>query len=593
MPPLAEPLMQRFSSFSHRYSIVHRDSGIVIASTALGANIRPLDLARGAVIGSLYEKHRDAFDEEPSRSARLDETTQHAIVASGGKLLIEKYWGNYVALIRDGAFLRFIVPPSGSLPCFVQLLEGVVVAFSDPLDAQRVLGRRYRRTHEYTRSRVLGEMVSTKGPLDGVHRMLRGESLTISRAAADRLERSMIWHPAAFQAENERIDDVHIARRAVRSSVHSATRTLAREHKSILLRLSGGLDSTIIAACLKNVDSDVHSHTYVQTATNADTRPWSREVAQFCGFPLHESVIDPAELRIDALFGLAPSPDATPLLEYLFRHDLELALCMKHGASAIFTGDGGDSGFCRDSIALSCLDYLTHYGLSLGALEIARNVAMATQQTMWTVLMRAARYYFRGQRLKDQSKSGEAAQRLVHRDLRLSHHDEDLHPWLYFDGNIRWDTFYRVGALIVPPQPYSLSINTGTRNLEIAQPLYAQPVLELLLRIPIYTHFHQGRTRGLARLAFAGDAPKANLERTWKDRAPGFLHTLIHRHRARLREIFLDGILVRDRLLDRDAVELALSTNPGSSQFLPTEIVRHLETEIWARAWDSLPSHPH
>jgi asparagine synthase (glutamine-hydrolysing) len=137
--------------------------------------------------------------------------------------------------------------------------------------------------------------------------------------------------------------------------------------------------------------------------------------------------------------------------------------------------------------------------------------------------------------------------------------------------------------LLMPPEFYNVA--PGVRAPEVIAPLYSQPATELFLRIPLYVHFHGGRERGLARQAFAQEVPEEILRRTWKDRAPGFLDRLVQRHRKFLRELLLDGVLVKERLLNRDALEDALSDRISNSPVYPGELLRHLDVEIWARHW--------
>ncbi|HJY42633.1 MAG TPA: hypothetical protein VJ303_15380, partial [Steroidobacteraceae bacterium] len=51
------------------------------------------------------------------------------------------------------------------------------------------------------------------------------------------------------------------------------------------------------------------------------------------------------------------------------------------------------------------------------------------------------------------------------------------------------------------------------------------------------------------------------------------------------REIFLDGVLASEGLLDRAALERALAPGLVKSDVFPGELLRHLDTEIWARQW--------
>lgn len=591
-PALIQQVIPRLFHPSTGYALVHQSRGIIVACADIdnhGMRATPLDSQRGIVLGSVYSKHADIRNDEAMLPAQFDAHASRAILNSRGQALLDRYWGHYVAVLWQEMSVLFITPPSGHLPCLVQTMDGVVLAYSCVSDSIRILGRKIRRTHAYTRARVLGEMFDSSSPLDSVHRMLRGEALHVHFHPSIHIERRILWHPAQFQANNECVENASEASKAIRSCVRAATKTLAREHGAVVLRLSGGLDSSIIAGCLRDTGASIYAHTYISKNTVSDTRPWARSVARFCGYPLLENVVDASELNIDRLLSLTPSPDTLPLVEYLFRVELERTLCSIHSASAIFTGDGGDSGFCRDSIALSVLEHLQRHGLGVRMLSIARDVAVVTQRSVWTVLKRSALYYLRGQRVTDQTALVTSANRLAHPDLRSDIQAPTLHPWMHLNGEVRWDTLYRVGALIVPPYPYDLSASADAATPLLAQPLYAQPVVELLLRIPIYMHFHGGRDRGLARQAFYADAPRANLDRVWKDRAPGFLQALLHHHRERLREIFLDGILVRDGFLDRNGVEQAFSIRAPKTQISPTEILRHLDTEMWARAWDTYP----
>ena len=81
------------------------------------------------------------------------------------------------------------------------------------------------------------------------------------------------------------------------------------------------------------------------------------------------------------------------------------------------------------------------------------------------------------------------------------------------------------------------------------------------------------------------EPPEQILQRQWKDRAPGFHSELLLRNLDLVRELFLDGVLVREGLLDRAAVEAAFAAGPSKSEVLPAEIYRHLDAEVWARYW--------
>jgi asparagine synthase (glutamine-hydrolysing) len=158
------------------------------------------------------------------------------------------------------------------------------------------------------------------------------------------------------------------------------------------------------------------------------------------------------------------------------------------------------------------------------------------------------------------------------------------HPWFSHLGHVPWDVIRRLGVLVSTPEFYNVT-DAAQPEPEIVSPLYAQPAVELFLRIPIHVHAEGGRDRGLARRAFAREVPEPILRRLWKDRAPGFHSELLLRNLPLVRELFLDGVLVREGLLDRATVEATLADGPSKTEVLPVEIYRHLDVEIWARYW--------
>jgi len=96
-------------------------------------------------------------------------------------------------------------------------------------------------------------------------------------------------------------------------------------------------------------------------------------------------------------------------------------------------------------------------------------------------------------------------------------------------------------------------------------------------------HFDGGHIRGLARRAFTAEVPKAILRRQWKDRPLLQLGQVIAGNLPFIRAQLLDGALVRERILDRAALERALRDAPSGSKAIGSEILSHLDVELWIR----------
>ncbi len=166
------------------------------------------------------------------------------------------------------------------------------------------------------------------------------------------------------------------------------------------------------------------------------------------------------------------------------------------------------------------------------------------------------------------------------------------HPWFDACEQVPWHVILRLGTLLDTPRFYNPFISPTAFSPYSVAPLYSQPVIEILLRIPLYILFRHGHERGLAREAFRQDVPEAILRRQWKDRAPGAFENLVRRNRAFMYDTLIGGALCREGLLDRDAMQSALSGNFSTSQFFVGELMNYLDLELWLRPFVDKPINP-
>jgi asparagine synthase (glutamine-hydrolysing) len=565
----------------------------VFCADAGSGMLRTLQLANdaGVILGTLFERNRDIDDDSPSRRATPSARGTKAILASQGRWLTENCWGNYVALLHDAStgIVRVVKDPSGTLPCFTTNLEDVTIVFSHVGDCVELGARRFAVDRTYLRARVLGFSDLQRNALEGVEQIRRGECVELDSTARPVIRsRRFYWDPFTYLQAQSTIDDPQRAAESLRATVRSCTQALSGGHASLLHRLSGGLDSSIVAGCLGRTSTPprITCYTYFNPHGRSDERPWARLAAEHTGFEHLECPIVPAEISFADLVRPRPATEPLPLLAYLMRSTVEHRLAAERKATAVFTGDGGDSGFCSDSFAYAVTDYLRRHGPRLAALRLASDVALRTERSTGAVLLSSMRRWLFGARMREQIPALLMGSQLVSPQVRdgFAIPDSYPHPWFSQLGHVPWDVIRRLGILVLTPEFYNVA-NAADPEPEIVSPLYAQPALELFLRIPIHIHAEDGRDRGLARRAFAREVPEQILQRQWKDRAPGFHSELLLRNLELARELFLDGVLVREGLLDRAAVEAALAAGPSKTAVLPAEIYRHLDAEVWARYW--------
>jgi asparagine synthase (glutamine-hydrolysing) len=568
-------------------------TGLRVFCADEGGTLRTLPLANnaGVILGTLFERNRDVDDESPARRAVLSARSCKAILASQGRWLIENCWGNYVTLLHDAAsgIVGVLKDPAGTLPCFETRFANVTILFSHIGDCIELGVRGFSVDRAYLRERVLGFIDLETDALEQVQQIRRGECVEIDPAARPKIRsRRCYWDPFTFLEPRSVIEDPAHAAVAVRATVRSCTQTLSAGHASLLHRLSGGLDSSIVAGCLARASTQprIACYTFFNPQGRSDERPWARLAAEHSGFEHLECPVLPAEINFAELVRVRPATEPQSLLSYMMRSTLDHRLATERKVTAVFTGDGGDSGFCSDSFPYAVTDYLRRHGPRFAALRLASEVALRTERSTGSVLLSSIRHWLVGAKLSDMRPALLMSSQLVSPQLRagFTMPDSYPHPWFSQLRHVPWDVIRRLGILVGTPEFYNV-IDAAQPEPELISPLYAQPAVELFLRIPIHVHAEGGRDRGLARRAFVREVPEQILQRQWKDRAPGFHSELLLRNLDLVRELFLDGVLIREGLLDRAAVEAALAAGPSKTEVLPVEILRHLDVEIWARYW--------
>jgi len=283
---------------------------------------------------------------------------------------------------------------------------------------------------------------------------------------------------------------------------------------------------------------------------------------------------------------LASPPAMSAFLEI---NESERELAVQHGATAISTGDGGDSLFGSSAAWFSVSDFWKRHGLQPAILRHASDVALLRNQTVWTVLARCLRPAVSG-RIDPREIAGKReARQLVSAEIReplLLDPDATTHPW-FRSGRVPPGLREIMAFLTGPDEFYDPISSPDDPAPDSIFPLLSQPLVELCIRIPSYVHFHQGRDRGLARLAFAEDVPPPILQRTWKDRVQGFPEQILRNHLPDFRSLLVDGLLVKRNILDRRFVERSLSGDGLAAGASVGEIIDHVLVESWLRAWSN------
>jgi asparagine synthase (glutamine-hydrolysing) len=141
-----------------------------------------------------------------------------------------------------------------------------------------------------------------------------------------------------------------------------------------------------------------------------------------------------------------------------------------------------------------------------------------------------------------------------------------------------------VVSVAAAPMYYS-SFQSGPYP-ERTLPLMSQPLVELCLRTPTYVLIKYGMDRATARRAFAPDLPAEIVKRRNKGRIDQHVRNVVDANLPFIRDMLMNGRLVKERLLDRENLELYLTRERSPADFQYAEILHeHLCIEAWLSRW--------
>lgn len=598
---------------SKPWAVVYKNSGVTVIHHPhcnRFANVHLLANRCGVVLGSLFRRsnsdgtmHSAVVHVDPPESAR--------ILQSEGGHLVRNYWGSYFAIVYDAstASANVLRDPTATLACYRTNLDGVQVFFSELDDFQQYIPQPLSVNWAHIAGRLLAGKYWTRDcGLREIEDVPGGEWITFSRQGE---KRSVLWHPAHFCLQGP-LEDEQKAAQELRASVVSVVHALASQHTDILVKLSGGLDSSIVATCLAQLNTRPHitcMNYYFETDNDdqairsfaagvadenrarlrrviarADEREFARTVALKCGFELLEIQrrVTNIDLRLLAQAPLTPRPP-----NYIFFVDedpVEMECVDNTHATACFSGDAGDTVFYCTLRAIGALDYAYLHPFGSRLLHHIRVTAALSGESTARVLGKVIRHGFLGIKLPPPYEPMRRPHLMRDEAAAAVSPDYFSHPWEEIARALCPGKRNHVSG-IAASGLFSTFVRRRERQAPSVRPLASQPVVETCLRIPSYVLLADGISRGLARRAFRDILPPEVARRTVKGLSVGFWTTVVRRNIPFLRERLMDGILVRKGLLDRAKIDRFLVTDQPFLTIGVDQIIDYLQCEAWLGRW--------
>lgn len=559
----------------------------------------PLDNDHGVILGTLFEASPDY---RPAVRVRaLTPRTTERLLESGGRSVIDSHWGSYVLFLQDQlrATAYVLRGPMSALACFRSVFQGVHFFFSEVDDFATLELAHLSINWDCIRAQaVVGDYLSQETAINEISTLVSGDCIHLRSGRANR---RVYWNPVALQP-SDAVDDLEEAAVLLGNATRYCTNAWASLHETVLVSLSGGLDSSIVFSSIakdktrrRTIGVNYHSR------HSGDERRFARSMAQNVPAELIEVERNPA---MDLRTFLTCTRTANPVLSFTayMTHPFFARLARSVGATAVFDGELGDDVFGHSFGTEVVTDALWRHGFGQKALRVAIDYAKLERVSVWNALREGLKGYKRSDtspwsvynymvRLDVNSERRLASAAAL--DCYTDMHTRFIHPWLIPDPDTPPARFQLIVGLTISTSTWSHSAFVDSHESSLFRsPLASQPLVEAFVRIPSHLHIANGQSAAVARLAFKSDLSPLVLGRGQGTGSPDlWIADIVSRNRGFLSDTLLGGVLVERGILDPSKLTAVLSEEINSSRAYAADLLVQLYIESWLRRWAASPLH--
>lgn len=283
-------------------------------------------------------------------------------------------WGNYLAFGSAGPRRTVERAPLTGMPLYWARHRSGIVCASHVALLAPILPPPTIDWHFIAHALLFINLRTDRTGILGLSELLPGTELAFDGANTEIISK---WSPWDYAPVDKGVQD-H-ARELERRILRSAA-AFVDSRPDIAIELSGGLDSSIVAASLKAAGANFSGITFATSSADGDERHFAAVVASRCGIDL--AVIQHGDEVIDLIAPpdiLLPRPGAYSVLGGI---DRAFATAYAGRDISIFGGIGGDSVFDLDGSVAPILDALGQFGFGRRTFGTVRDVARAGNATV-------------------------------------------------------------------------------------------------------------------------------------------------------------------------------------------------------------------
>lgn len=490
--------------------------------------------------------------------------------------MLARLWGRFIGVrfSPDASLDAVLRDPSGALDCVAWRHEDLLfIASSPPAWLLTRLPPDWRLSPDRLLQALRNPAMALEQPLfDGPVAVAPG---SVQPLPLD-TPQVPLWSASSFARRSlAETRSPEQAATDLKAAVQEAVSGLAGLSAPLASEMSGGLDSSLVAAALVETGHEVKLwlNTYGQTP-ESDERRWTTPLAARLGVDL-TSVPHAVASLTPAVLECANTGFRPGLAALDTAHDLDWGVRLAEaGVMALMTGKGGDSVLMQGAGS----DVFTDLWLQTGWRSLlssdGRAVALASERSLWSLAADARRFRRHGAHppAHEDGLFPPSPETRLHR--RWRRHAAAFGPAKAWQmAGIR-DNISRHG-------PSRL-----TETIDVRHPLCSQPVFETCLALPARLLVHDGRDRGLARMAFSESLPPEILDRHSKGDMSRVYGKIVLDHLDFLRAWLMEGRLAALGVIDIEGTSRLLTRESLIWRGRYGPVLTAAAFEAWVRVWE-------
>ncbi|HQS84414.1 MAG: hypothetical protein B7Y25_07910 [Alphaproteobacteria bacterium 16-39-46] len=502
--------------------------------------------------------------------------------------VLKKMWGKYVYIhsSETGSQFDVVVDSTGQLPFFYYIFSNGNILFASDIEIIfKVLAQKSEINWTYLCSYLIyGNSSAIQTPFQNIYELPPACCLKITK---NERTTTSFWNPLRSYQPSlpQEKDAVEVLQATLKPWVNP--------YKNICVSLSGGLDSSSLVYCLKDIlkeDQTLSAVNYFHSQVKSSNElVHARKVCQETGIDLveidasHSLPFDPSSPKKL----LNPNKPFPGLVSLKFLENTTAYLAS--GSSCIFlSGHGSDHIFMQSPSKRSVADYILEKGLK-GSKEPLNSITQFYRDPLFSILKETAislgsHFLSRQLEKRHPKNTQDETPKWINQKARHTISPNFVHP-IYgtLSKKILPGKYDQIDALYEG----LASVHMEMSPIHLTHyPFLYEPVVEFALSFPTYNLFEKGYDRYPLRKAVSDRFKTDTVWRRDKSQTTGLFQLGIKKNLEYVLDLCLEGQLIKQGFIDREGLYKTIKMVSFGDNGYVWPLIHIASIEMFLKFWE-------